>query len=128
MTRHPVRTDVVSRDQAMQDVAALDLHFERFSHWPLAWHEVVMRVLRLAPLAEVRRLYVKEKLGGLAIQGCGGKLLPAIETAERQANRTCVTCGSTCERAPPPSLPRCADCRARDGNQVSVVWVEPITG
>lgn len=89
-----------------------------------------MRALRQARELGITELYVKEKLGGLRIQGGGASLLPVVEQAEREADRTCATCGAVCARPSPPTLtlPRCSACASRDGDRIAIEWVDPENG
>lgn len=108
-----------------QEAQKLGVRLSKFSHWPAEWHGIVMRVLHEASRLGIKELYVKEKLGGLRVQGGGAKLLPIVERVEFEADRTCVSCGGRCPKAVAPNLPRCEACTASGKKDREITWVEP---
>jgi hypothetical protein len=111
-------------DDLAKNAQMAGIKFEQGSHWPAAWHPIVMRVVRDAARFGVHALYVKEKLGGLRIQGGGADLADAVVRAMSEADRTCVVCGESCDKQDAPNLPRCISCDA-DGWEHYIRWVEP---
>ncbi len=113
-------------DDLADGALKLGIRFNRYSHWPVAWHPIVMRVLQEAARVGVQTLYVKEKLGGLKIQGGSEDLAEAVVRAMSEADQTCVVCGEHCNRQNAPSLPVCPSC-GTDGWEGTIKWVEPTT-
>jgi hypothetical protein len=113
-------------DDPANSVQQLGIRLDRYSHWPVAWHPIVMRVLHEAVRLGVPSLYVKEKLGGLRIQGGGESLAEVVAQAMREADRTCVVCGGQCDKHNVPNPPLCSSCGV-EGWQSSIRWVEPRT-
>lgn len=101
------------------------LRFDRFSHWPAAWHPIVMRVVHEAVRLGIPRLYIKVKLGGLRIQGGDERIAKAVVDAEAMADRTCISCGEGCAPQKAPDYPLCAVC---NGIQLrgAIHWVAPL--
>lgn len=108
--------------KAAKEARGTGIRFAPFSCWPLAWHELVMPVLREAKLSSVRQLYIKEKFGGLRIQGGGAVLAASVIQAERAADRACVSCGQLASRAAPTEWPLCSSCEGRPWDEVQ--WVD----
>jgi hypothetical protein len=106
-----------------REARAVGIHLIAFSRWPAAWHPIVIRILHEARRLGVQDLYLKEKLGGLRIQGGGAALLPAVIAAERETSRICAACGDRCESPLPPELPMCETCgSAKSIGEIR--WVE----
>ena len=111
-----------SFSSAELEARSLGIRFAPFSHWPLAWHPMVMVALRQAEALSIRKLYIKEKLGGLRIQGGGAKLMEAALQAERLADKTCAGCGQPAVGTN-SQMPLCAACAEKTA--AIVQWVEP---
>lgn len=103
------------------------LVLDEFSAWPTAWDAQVQTVFRKAADLGIRHLYVKEKLGGLRIQGGGKRLLAAVLAAEKATDRICATCGANASKPKPPSLPICSECaEARTTTGEQIKWSNQI--
>lgn len=120
---NPSDEELTPSARAAKEALSTGIRFAPFSCWPLAWHELVMPVLREAKLASIRQLYIKEKFGGLRIQGGGARLAGSVVQAERAADRACVSCGLPAIRPASMQWPRCPSCEGRPRDEVQ--WVDP---
>ena len=107
----------------IEEALRIGVRLTPYSHWPAAWHCIVIRVLRDARKAGVREVYIKEKFGGLRIQGGGASLLNSVKRAEKDSVKTCVFCGNRCNESPPPNLPCCRECGSSQ-IRVALRWIE----
>lgn len=106
-----------------EEALSVGIRIEAYSHWPFAWHPLVMKVLRKAHSQFIRSLYIKEKFGELRIQGGGRSLAAITEKTKKDARRICATCGKPCAPPTPPSLSRCPACESNPS--LPPRWVEP---
>jgi len=94
-----------SADALKKEAPEVGVRLAKFSHWPMKWHPLVMRALRVARRVGVEEVYITVKYGGPRIQG-GGPVMSEIATqVEAESARTCVHCWNIC------NLPRAPYCR-----------------
>ena len=111
---------MVMPEEARAEALDTLLNFVPFSHWPAAYHHLVMEALLSARAAGVNApIYIKEKLGSLRIQGREVAKIARLDDILRKANRTCAVCGNDAALRVGLKPPKCAGCE-----EVAIDWVE----
>jgi hypothetical protein len=113
-----------SADALKKEALEVGVRLAKFSQWPVKWHPLVMRALRVARRAGVEEVYITVKYGSLRIQGGSSVMSETAYQIEIESERTCVYCGSICDLPRAPYPPSCAGCRDPVGKVLSIEWVE----
>jgi hypothetical protein len=121
---NPDPADPPNVEALKKEALDVGIRLAPFSHWPVHWHPLVMRVLKAARHAGITELYIKEKFFGMRIQGGEHVELEIAIQAEQECWSICVYCGNSCEPPKTHTFPSCEACHSLAESKAAFEWVK----